>query len=75
MCSSGKIKSFIIKNPLIFKFIRFVSTGSRCGFGDSWFNVLVIEFFGTINPFDSTDNLIINYIKPLWFLLLLLILL
>ena len=57
MCISGKTKSFFINNQSHFKFIRFISTTSRCG-DTIYLNFLVIEFFGSLNyfPIFSSNN-------------------
>ena len=49
MCSNQTPKSFIIKDKTNFRFIRFLSTGQRCGHTGIYFNVFLIEFFGRIN--------------------------
>ena len=55
MCSVGKKKTFFINNITNFKFIRFVSTTSRCGDTDL-FNILALDFFGSINEISSNSK-------------------
>ena len=49
MCSNSITKTFKINNQNKFKFIRFISTGLRCGGDRNFLNIYVIEFFGSIN--------------------------
>ena len=49
MCSNGIKKTFFIKDQSNYRYIRFISTGTRCGHSDSYLNINLIEFFGSIN--------------------------
>ena len=72
MCYNGVTKSFFIQDQTNYRFIRFISTGNRCGLTNVYFNVFVIEFFGSINQITKTQSLKFNYYIFLNFCLILL---
>ena len=50
MCSNGIKKTFFIKDQNNYRYIRFISTlGQRCDRPNSYININLIEFFGSIN--------------------------
>ena len=72
MCNNSITKSFFINNNNNFRYIRFISTTQRCSIYN-YFNVISIEFFGSINKLISSNykkRTLKNIIFNLLFLLI-----
>ena len=69
MCFNEKTKTFFINDKTNYKLIRFISTGYRCERTNNYFNVFLIEFFGSINDFNNNFSnklkIKLNFLKIL----------